>query len=153
MDNSTLSEAPESEDSHTCTIDTGFGTVNTWRVADLWEAAKGRPIITVDIKDLGVLNRWFWEDTPTLQTFIKHMERVQLAKAQYPILLSPTGRVLDGIHRIAAAVLRGEGTIEAQLLAVMPKPVLVNKTKYPFQRKEPDCLSSQQPIKGQTSLL
>ncbi len=40
----------------------------------------------------------------------------------YPIILSSDGRVMDGMHRVAKALLEGQETIEAVQFSQDPKP-------------------------------
>jgi hypothetical protein len=40
----------------------------------------------------------------------------------HPIILGPDGRVLDGMHRVARALLEGRLSIQAVRLVVLPEP-------------------------------
>jgi elongation factor P hydroxylase len=44
------------------------------------------------------------------------------ADRSYPIILAADGRVMDGMHRIARAVLDGETTIKAVRFTTDPEP-------------------------------
>ena len=44
------------------------------------------------------------------------------ADLSYPIILGPTGNVLDGVHRVAKAMLAGQTTVRAVRLPAMPPP-------------------------------
>ena len=50
-----------------------------------------------------------------------HIKRIEDADLNYPILLDPTGTIIDGWHRIAKAILKGDLTITARRLKVMPE--------------------------------
>lgn len=52
-------------------------------------------------------------EIPTWRAFIEHMALVKDADPSFPILLSETGGVMDGMHRVAKAVLEGRKDIEA----------------------------------------
>lgn len=40
----------------------------------------------------------------------------------FPIILSSDGRIMDGMHRVAKALLEGRGTIEAVRFRQDPEP-------------------------------
>jgi hypothetical protein len=50
------------------------------------------------------------------------MRMVVEVDPSFPILLGPDGRVLDGMHRVARALLDGRSTIEAVQLFELPEP-------------------------------
>lgn len=48
-----------------------------------------------------------------LYDFICHVKRLELTDLKYPVILSETGYVLDGWHRIAKAILAGKKYVMA----------------------------------------
>src|SRR5689334_14061050 len=54
-----------------------------------------------------------FDHAPTRQDVVNHVELIHAADLSYPIILSADGRVMDGMHRVAKAVLLGRATIEA----------------------------------------
>ncbi len=98
---------------------------NEWRVADLWQAAASVPVEALALSDLSevtCLSGWWWEPEPTFVNFVDHCRRVLDADLAYPILLGPRGEVLDGMHRIAKAMVHDVENILVQRLATMPEP-------------------------------
>ena len=67
--------------------------------------------------------RWFSErmqKLPTCRAVAEHARDIYEAEFDYPIILSPDGVVLDGMHRLCKAWLIGMEEIEVVQLAVMP---------------------------------
>jgi hypothetical protein len=95
-----------------------------WEVSTIWSAAHDG--ITEEIPLLSLeseldKDRWYQGyDTPTIKSIVHHFERVQRADLKFPIILSPGGFVLDGIHRIIKARLEGRTTILAIRLKQLP---------------------------------
>lgn len=50
------------------------------------------------------------------------MRLIKEADLTYPIILSPEGRVMDGMHRVARALLQGQTHIMSIRLHAMPEP-------------------------------
>lgn len=115
-----------SDHSRSVVIATEQGKTYYWRVTTIWEAANHE----LQVEDIPVeallteleQDRWFQQHRqPTILNIIKHFQRLQDADLSYPIILSPTGRVMDGIHRLAKAWLLGVPTIKAIRLTSFPE--------------------------------
>lgn len=66
---------------------------------------------------------WFDEpEEPTVRNVVEHVRLIQAVDVSYPIILGPDGRVMDGMHRIARALVDGKGTINAVRFQVLPDP-------------------------------
>lgn len=52
---------------------------------------------------------------------IAHIAAVLEADLKYPIILAPTGEIMDGRHRVAKAILKGDETIKAVQLSKWPE--------------------------------
>ena len=66
---------------------------------------------------------WFtFGPTPTVRRIIEHIRLIQEVDLSYPIILGSDGRVMDGMHRIARAMLEGHSTIEAVRFEDDPDP-------------------------------
>ena len=50
------------------------------------------------------------------------MQLVNDADLAYPIIVSPDGRVMDGMHRVARALIQGRAAITAVRLTILPEP-------------------------------
>jgi hypothetical protein len=59
---------------------------------------------------------------PTCRNLIEHMRLVQEVDFRFPIILSSNGGVMDGMHRVARAVLERRSHILAKRFAEDPVP-------------------------------
>jgi len=110
-----------------CSPPRADGSMRFWRMDQLWELVAGLPVKKVRIKDLAGFDevRWFGgplKILPTCRTIAEHARDIYEADLSYPIILSPSGEVLDGMHRIAKAYLQGIEEIDAVQLLKMPEP-------------------------------
>ena len=101
------------------------GSIPFVRMQQLWELAEGLPVKKVRVADLNALDeiRWFSEllnKPPTCRDVAEHARDIYEADFRFPIILSPTGAVLDGMHRLCKAFLEGMEEIDAVQLPKMP---------------------------------
>ena len=65
----------------------------------------------------------FGEDEPsTWRAMVEHVRLMEEADLGFPIILSASGAVMDGMHRVAKAALQGRDTIEAVQFDEDPEP-------------------------------
>jgi hypothetical protein len=62
------------------------------------------------------------EERPTWRTLVSHMRLIEEADSGFPIILSASGAVMDGRHRIAKAALEGRDRIDAVQFDEDPPP-------------------------------
>jgi hypothetical protein len=91
----------------------------------LWDMAAGLPSKKVRVSDLNALDeiRWFSERMqrlPTCRAVAEHARDIYEVDFQFPIILSPSGEVLDGMHRLCKSLLLGLEQIDAVQLPRMP---------------------------------
>ena len=101
------------------------GSIPFVRMQQLWEMAAGLPSKKVRLRELSALDdvRWFSErlnKLPTCRAVAEHAREIYEADFHFPIILSPTGIVLDGMHRLCKAFLLGMEEIDAVQLSTMP---------------------------------
>jgi hypothetical protein len=101
------------------------GSIPFVRMQQLWEMAAGLPVRKVRVSDLNALDevRWFSERMnrlPTCRAVAEHARDIYEADFRFPIILSPSGVVLDGMHRLCKAFLQGMEDIDAVQLTRMP---------------------------------
>ncbi len=101
------------------------GSIPFLSMQQLWEMAAGLPVRKVRASDLGALDevRWFSESMnklPTCRAVAEHARNIYEVDFSFPIILSPSGVVLDGMHRLCKAFLQGMEEIEAVQLTRMP---------------------------------
>ena len=62
------------------------------------------------------------DDPPTWRSILAHVRLMDEADLSYPIILSASGAVMDGMHRVAKAVRLGHTGIEAVQFDEDPDP-------------------------------
>lgn len=112
----------EPSKTHSIKID---GKKLTWMVENLWTQSKGLPIFSYSIEDFDGFDQdvWFGDRVPpTINNVLMHLQKISLADFEYPIILSETGIIMDGIHRICKAHLEGRKSIHAVQFKKNPPP-------------------------------
>jgi hypothetical protein len=61
-------------------------------------------------------------EAPTWHALIEHLKLIEEADLAFPIILSSNGAVMDGMHRVAKAVLLRRPRIEAVQFGQDPAP-------------------------------
>jgi len=91
------------------------------RLVHLSSALPRKVVRLCDIRELD--DDWVGgDDRPTWRGLIEHAALIQAADLSFPIILSATGAVMDGMHRVAKAVLRGDAEITAVQFDEDPPP-------------------------------
>ncbi|NNF97727.1 MAG: hypothetical protein HKM94_12450 [Halobacteria archaeon] len=71
----------------------------------------------VDLDSIQELDENYWfggeNDNPTCRAIVEHMRLVEDVDLSNPIILSSDGGVMDGMHRVARALLEGKKSIKA----------------------------------------
>jgi len=100
--------------------------VDAWDVDRLIELASELNDEIVEIAEIGEVDAVYWFDderhSPTVRAVVDHARRIAEVEAAYPIILGPDGRVMDGMHRIARAMLDGRSAIRAVRFSKLPEP-------------------------------
>jgi hypothetical protein len=99
----------------------------TWRVPDLWDAAKGlAPVLepledVVDMEELLDSHTWSLGSL-SVRDIVREADRIANADLSYPIILTPDGCIGDGCHRLIRAWREGQTHILVVRLKAMPLP-------------------------------
>jgi hypothetical protein len=100
--------------------------LDAWDVDRLIRLSVDLPVIEVPVDTIRDLDTAYWAlpeaDHPTVRELIVHMRLVQDVDPAHPVILGCDGRVMDGMHRIARAILEGRTTIRAVRFARDPEP-------------------------------
>ncbi|WP_199710532.1 hypothetical protein [Noviherbaspirillum cavernae] len=84
----------------------------------------------IPLADIREVDEAYWFDhggpPPTCRNVIEHMRLIEAAELAYPIILSADMRVMDGMHRVAKAVLLGHSHIMAVRFEETPAPDYVD---------------------------
>ena len=98
---------------------------DAWDVDRLVELTKDLPVAEVELSDIDEVDSAYWFDEwspPTVRRVVEHVRLVNEVDPSHPIILGPDGRVMDGMHRVARALLEERGTIAAVRLPALPEP-------------------------------
>ena len=97
-----------------------------WDVERLIELSKDLPRTTVALSSIRELDEVYWFDEakerPTCRKVLEHMTLIHEVDLSHPIILGSDGRVMDGMHRVAKALLEGNEVIEAVKFERDPEP-------------------------------
>ncbi len=95
-----------------------------WDVDRLIQLTSRLPRKSVPVDRIRELDEaWFGEDErPTWRALLEHVRLIEEADLSYPIILSVSGAVMDGMHRVAKAMLEGRSEIEAVQFDEDPEP-------------------------------
>lgn len=100
-----------------------------WDVKRLVVLAEGLPVIEVDPGPLADADPQYWiqdfNGPPTVRAIAQHAHLINAADLDWPILLCAEGRVMDGMHRVAKALMEGRESIPARRFEVTPEPDFV----------------------------
>ena len=103
----------------------GLRGLDAWDVDRLIEATQDLPVEEVPLADLPEIDSVYWFDStqrPTVRKVVEHFQLTQGVDPKWPIILGPDNRVMDGMHRVARALLAGQNTIGAVRLQSLPEP-------------------------------
>lgn len=94
--------------------DNGF---DAWDVDRLIEVSRGLPIETVAVDSIAEIDTAYWFDgsveVPTVRKVVEHAKLILEVDLSYPVILGHDGRVMDGMHRIARALMDGRAEVYA----------------------------------------
>lgn len=96
----------------------------TWDVDRLVQLSSHLPRKSIPLSEIRELDEdWFGEDErPTWRALLEHMRLIEEADLSFPIILSASGAVMDGMHRVAKVALQGRHAIDAVQFDVDPEP-------------------------------
>ena len=95
-----------------------------WDVDRLISLTKHFPRVHVPLSEVQEINEPFCsaDESPSWQAMVEHIRLLEAADLSFAIILSADGRVMDGMHRVAKALLLGRITIEAVRFTHDPEP-------------------------------
>ena len=101
-----------------------------WDVDRLLDLSRDIEIIDVPLTEIAELDEDYWfagsAESPTCRKVVEHCDLINKADLSYPIVLCSEGRVMDGMHRIAKALLVERRTIKAVKFSATPEPDYVD---------------------------
>ena len=102
------------------------GKLLVWEAERLWDLSKELPVKTVPLSAIANFDDvcWFHSNgaKPTCRAVASHAKRIYEADLSRPIILSGSGIMMDGMHRVAKAWLLGMEKIQAVQFSADPPP-------------------------------
>lgn len=100
-----------------------------WQVSRLWREAEALPVLDLAIEALDLDQTVWFEpgETPTVRKVTEHLRRVLATDPERPIILSASGELMDGWHRLARAIMEGHESIAGVRLPRYLSPDLVEE--------------------------
>jgi hypothetical protein len=99
---------------------------DAWDVDRLIELSKSLPTFELPIDSISEIDTPYWfgvDGGPmTVRTIVLHLQLVNEVDVSYPIILGADGQVMDGMHRVARALLEGRTTLSAVRFELQPEP-------------------------------
>jgi hypothetical protein len=100
--------------------------LDAWDVDRLIELSSALPVRDVKLDSIDEIDSVYWFDDridrPTVRRVVDHVRLIEDVDLSHPIILGVDGRVMDGMHRIAKALLEGRSTISAVRFETHPDP-------------------------------
>lgn len=100
--------------------------LQAWDMDRVAALARDLPAFEVPLDSIRELDEPYWfgggAQDATCRAVLEHARLIAEADLSFPIILSSDGRVMDGMHRVAKAVLAGMATIAAVRFAQDPAP-------------------------------
>ena len=103
----------------------GATGIDAWDVDRLIGLSRDFPVTDVDVSTIAEVDAVYWFDeteAPTVRRVVEHLRLIEEVDLTHPIILGPDGRVMDGMHRIARAMLEGRSMIRAVRFENLPAP-------------------------------
>lgn len=94
------------------------------------ELSRDLPVERVAIDSIREIDTAYWFDgsaeVPTVRKIAEHAKLIAEVDISYPIILGHDGRVMDGMHRVARAILEDRREIYAVRFAAPVEPAFRN---------------------------
>ena len=107
-----------------------------WDVHRLIELSQDLPHRRIAVSQISEIDEVYWFDgdreRPTCRKVLLHMKLIQEVDPSFPIILAADGRVMDGMHRVARALLKGREEIDAVQFERTPDYVDCNPGDLPY---------------------
>jgi len=91
----------------------------------LIELSKDLEVKAVSLDTIKEIDTPYWthdDKVLTVREIVNHAKLIQQTDFNHPIILAAEGRVMDGMHRVARALMKGKDTINAVQFETTPEP-------------------------------
>ena len=99
--------------------------LDAWDIDTLIRLSSGLPVVQLPLTAIAELDTDYWfkdGQTPTVRAVVEHARLMHDADLSFPVIRAADGRVMDGMHRIAKALMLGRETVDAVQFTVTPDP-------------------------------
>jgi hypothetical protein len=99
--------------------------LQAWDIERLVALARDLPLTRVDVSSIRELDEPYWYgfgNVPTCRSVAEHAMLMSQTDLGFPIILSSDGRVMDGMHRAARAVMENIESLPAKQFRQDPEP-------------------------------
>jgi hypothetical protein len=118
--------------------------LDAWDVDRLIRLSADLPVTDVRVDSIRDVDTAYWAlpgaEHPTVRELVGHLRLVLDVDPSYPVIMGSDGRLMDGMHRVARALLEGRTTVAAVRFPVDPEP--------DFRDTHPDDLSYDEESSG-----
>lgn len=112
-----------------------------WDVHRLVKLSANLPAKEVKLEAIRELDEPFWfgneESIPTCRAIAEHTKLIEESDLEHPVILSQDGRVMDGMHRVVKALLKGHKRIKVIQFTDDPKPDYIDVATTDLPYDEP----------------
>lgn len=110
-----------------------------WDVHRLVELTRDYPVQKIPLSHIHELDErfWFGDEPATCRAVALHAQLIQQTDLAYPIILSASGRVMDGMHRVCKAFLENRSTVDAVQFTQDPEPDYIDADVETLPYEEP----------------
>ena len=104
------------------------GRTLIWDVHRLVELTRTYPVRQLPLSQIAELDECFWfqGEPATCRAVALHAKLIQEVDPAHPIILSSSGRVMDGMHRVCRALLENRSALPAVQFVEDPKPDFID---------------------------
>ncbi len=99
---------------------------HAWDVDRLIRLSAGFEARETPLEDIRELDEDYWfagsAATPTCRRIVEHIRLTNEADLRFPVILCAQGRIMDGMHRVAKALLENRSAILSVRFARTPEP-------------------------------
>jgi hypothetical protein len=99
--------------------------LRAWDVHRLIALVGELPVVQIPLSAIRELDEPYWYgfgNLPTCRDVAQHARLINEADLSFPVILSSDGRIMDGMHRAARAVMEGLDSIPAKQFVTDPEP-------------------------------
>jgi hypothetical protein len=104
----------------------GESRFDAWDVDRLIMLTADLPVHEVALDSVWEIDTDYWFEPgpgqPTVRRIVDHMRLVHEVDTSFPIILGADWRVMDGMHRVARALLESRTSIDAVQFTMQPDP-------------------------------